>query len=125
MKPYAFAAHLRPNAYTLALLCTSGEILEVQEHQSQGAPILPELAEAVRLLAAERRVSLLETEGIVLSLPVTVCKDGMTDGCVELGWESFNVERRMSVLTGVRVRAFGPQNQFDLKNCLVQLLKEE
>ena len=126
MKPYAFVAHLGTEAFQLALLHTSGELLEVRDVPDQGssALILPDLAETIHLLSKQHGISLLDTEGIVLSLPVGVREDGTMVACPELGWESFNVERRMSVLTGVRVKALGPLKQFDPKSCLEQLLKE-
>ena len=126
MKPYAFAAHLSPKAFQLALLRTSGELLEVRDVPEQGssALILPDLAETIHLLSKQHGISLLDAEGIVLSLPVNVREDGTIESYPELGWECFNLERRMSVLTGVRIKAFGPQKQFDPISCIKLLLKE-
>ena len=103
----------------LVLLCVGivggGLVLGINTHIKKSA--------GTRIISQDEAAGLTDVD-CILVLGCGVREDGTIDACPELGWESFNVVRRMSILTGVRVKALGPQKRFDPKSCLEQLLKE-
>ncbi len=114
MKQYAFGVDVGGTTIKIGLFETHGELLEEWEiptrTEENGQFILPDIADAATQKAKERNLSLLDVEGIGLGVPGPVSSDGTVFKCVNLGWDVFNVERRLSVLTGLKVKTGNDAN---------------
>lgn len=114
MKSYAFGVDIGGTTIKIGLFTTGGDLLDSWEiptrRQSDGAYILPDIAEAVDNKLAEKGLSKLDVEGIGVGVPGPVGPDGIVFKCVNLGWDVFNVEHRLSSLTGLKAKAGNDAN---------------
>ena len=107
MKPYAFGVDIGGTTVKIGLFKTDGELLEKWEiptrTEEEGMHILPDIADAVKGKAEERKISPDEIEGIGVGVPGPVDETGTVLKCVNLGWGVFSVKDSLSALTGLRV----------------------
>lgn len=113
-KTYAFGVDIGRTTIKMGLFETNGKLLEMWEiptrTEADGKFILNDIAQAVDDKLREKKISTLDVEGIGLGVPGPVDPDGTVFKCVNLGWDVFNVEHRLSVLTGLRVKAGNDAN---------------
>lgn len=113
-KTYAFGVDIGGTTIKMGLFETNGKLLEMWEiptrTEADGKFILNDIAQAVDDKLKEKKISTLDVEGIGLGVPGPVGPDGTVFKCVNLGWDVFNVEHRLSVLTGLRVKAGNDAN---------------
>lgn len=114
MKTYAFGVDLGGTTIKIGLFTTRGELLEKWEiptrTESDGSNILPDVAAAIDAKLEELDISKLDVEGIGIGVPGPVGPDGTVFKCINLGWDVFNVERRLEALTLLKVRAANDAN---------------
>jgi len=114
MKKYAFGVDIGGTTVKIGLFETSGVLLESWEiptrTQDNGEHILEDIADAIDKKLYERMISKLDVEGIGIGVPGPVGEDGTVFKCVNLGWDVFNVERTMSKMTGLKVKAGNDAN---------------
>ncbi len=114
MKTYAFGVDIGGTTIKMGLFTTNGDLLDAWEiptrTESEGSYILPDIAEAVEHKLEERDISKLDVEGIGIGVPGPVGPDGTVFKCVNLGWDVFNVERRLQSLTGMKAKAGNDAN---------------
>lgn len=114
MKKYAFGVDIGGTTVKMGLFETSGNLLDIWEIptriQESGKYILGDIAEAVNKKLNEKRISNLDVEGIGMGVPGPVQSDGTVLGCVNLGWNTFNVEQELRKLTGFKVKAGNDAN---------------
>lgn len=114
MKTFAFGVDIGGTTIKMGLFTTLGGILDAWEiptqTESKGSHILPDIAEAIEKRLAEHDISKLDVEGIGVGVPGPVGTDGTVFKCVNLGWGVFNVERRLSSITGLKVKAGNDAN---------------
>lgn len=114
MKKYAFGVDIGGTTVKMGLFETSGNLLDTWEIptriQESGKYILGDIAEAVNKKRNEKRISNLDVEGIGMGVPGPVQSDGTVLGCVNLGWNTFNVEQELRKLTGFKVKAGNDAN---------------
>ncbi len=114
MKRYAFGIDIGGTTVKIGLFETAGKLLDTWEiptrTENDGQYILGDIAEAVEIKRKEKEISLLDVEGIGLGVPGPVSQ-GTVLKCVNLGWDVFNVERRLSALAGgLKVKAGNDAN---------------
>lgn len=114
MKTYAFGVDIGGTTIKLGLFRTNGELIENWEiptrTENDGVNILSDIAEAVEKKLEEKHISKLDVEGIGMGVPGPVGSDGTVFKCVNLGWDVFNVERRLYSLIGLKVKAGNDAN---------------
>ena len=114
MKKYAFGIDIGGTTVKIGLFETAGKLLDTWEiptrTENDGQYILGDIAEAVEIIRKEKEISLLDVEGIGLGVPGPVSQ-GTVLKCVNLGWDVFNVERRLGALAGgLKVKAGNDAN---------------
>lgn len=68
--------------------------------ENGGAPILGDIAEALKKKLEEMGISEDEVIGAGMGLPGPVLPDGYVEVCVNLGWKDMNPEKELSALLG-------------------------
>lgn len=106
---YGFGVDLGGTTVKLAFLDTAGTMLHKWEiptvTENGGRRILPDIAAAVNGYIEQNHLSRKDLVGLGIGVPGPVRPDGTVNGCVNLGWEQVNVEKQLSELTGLPVKA--------------------
>ncbi len=114
MKKYAFGLDLGGTTCKVGLFETDGVLLEKWEVPTDtscgGANILKSLAEAVLNKMKEKNIASDDVEGVGIGVPGPVDMDGVVNKCVNLGWGVTPVEKELSALTGLKVKAGNDAN---------------
>ena len=114
MKTYAFGVDIGGTTVKIGFFTTAGDLLENWEiptrAEADGSYILSDITDAVDKLLLEKQISKLDVEGIGIGVPGPVGPDGTVFKCVNLGWGVFNVEQRLTALTGLKARAGNDAN---------------
>ena len=114
MKKYAFGADIGGPTVKIGLFKTSGELLDVWEIPTRtienGIYILSDIAKQIEKKIIEKGIDKTEIEGIGMGVPGPVDENGQVLGCVNLGWDVFNVEEEMTKLTGLKAKAGNDAN---------------
>ena len=114
MKKYAFGVDIGGTTVKMGLFETTGILLDTWEIPTRtmdgGKNILVDIAEAVGNKLLEKDIKKADVEGIGMGVPGPVGPDGTVLKCVNLGWDVFNVEKKLSQLTGFKVKAGNDAN---------------
>ena len=114
MKTYAFGVDIGGTTIKMGFFTTTGDLLENWEiptrTEEDGSYILSDIAAEVDRLLTEKEISKLDVEGIGVGVPGPVSPDGTVLKCVNLGWGVFNVEQRLTALTGLKAKAGNDAN---------------
>jgi glucokinase len=114
MKRYAFGVDIGGTTIKMGLFETNGNLIDTWEiptrTEAAGQYILDDISESVSAKLKEKDISKLDVEGIGMGVPGPVGQGGTVFKCVNLGWDVFNVERRMSSITGLKVKAGNDAN---------------
>ena len=114
MKSYAFGVDIGGTTIKLGFFTTAGDLLENWEiptrTEADGSYILSDITDAVNRLLEEKKISKQDVEGVGIGVPGPVGPDGTVFKCVNLGWGVFNVEQRLTELTGLKTRAGNDAN---------------
>lgn len=109
MEKYIFGIDLGGTAVKIGLFNTEGEKKHAFEIPTQladsGSSILNDITAAIEKEIAEQEVSPDDVIGIGIGVPGPVLSDGTVNKCINLGWDVFNIEERLSALTGYNVKA--------------------
>ena len=106
---FGFGVDLGGTTVKLACFNTDGVLLHKWEiptdRTESGKNILPDIARSVREYIADKNLDLHTLLGIGIGVPGPVHPDGTVGGCVNLGWGEKNIEKELSGLTGLPVKA--------------------
>lgn len=106
---FGFGIDLGGTTVKLACFNEEGVLLDKWEiptvTENNGAQILPDIAAAVKGYIAEKKIARQDVIGIGIGVPGPVCPDGTVNRCINLGWGVFNIEKALSDLTGIPVKA--------------------
>lgn len=107
MKPYAFGVDIGGTAIKLGLFRADGTLLEKWQiptrTQEKGRFVLPDVLGAVQSCMGARSIAWDDVEGLGMGVPGPVGDDGTVFGCVNLGWDVFNVpEKLLELEPGLR-----------------------
>lgn len=118
---YGFGVDLGGTTVKLAFFTQEGNLLDKWEIptviENGGKQILPDIATSIREYLQNKKVSLDEILGVGIGVPGAVRKDGMVNHCYNLGWGVFNIEKELSRLTGLSVKAGNDANVAALGEC--------
>ena len=97
MRPYAFGVDIGGTAVKLGLFQTDGELAEKwsipTRKSDQGSHVLPDVAASLNQALERRGLDWDQVEGVGMGVPGPVREDGTVMGCVNLGWDVFNIPR--------------------------------
>lgn len=114
MKKYCFGVDVGGTTVKLGLFETEGVLVDKWEiptvTSDNGAKILPDIAASIEAKLQEKGIEKSDVEGAGIGVPGPVMKDGTVNRCVNLGWSKKPVEKELSELLGLPVRAGNDAN---------------
>ena len=106
---YGFGIDLGGTTVKLAYFDENGTMLHKWEiptdRSDSGSHILPDIAAAIQEYIKTQGISYETLIGIGIGVPGPVSPDGTVNKCINLGWGVFNIEKELSGLTGLPVKA--------------------
>ena len=100
MKKYCFGVDVGGTTIKIGFLDTDGTMLDKWEIKTNtenfGKTILSDICESLENKIIKEKISLDDIQGIGIGLPGPVLADGTVLQCVNLGWGTFNVEKKLS-----------------------------
>ena len=106
---YGFGIDLGGTTVKLAYFDETGALLDKWEIptdcRNDGKGIVPDIAAAVNEFILQRHIDPHSLLGIGIGVPGPVSPDGTVNKCINLGWGVFNIEKELSALTGMPVKA--------------------
>ena len=120
---YGFGVDLGGTTVKIAYFDRDGNMLAKWEIPTVtadgGAQILPDIAASVLDYIKKNNIPQEDLLGIGIGVPGPVDNNGVVNGCVNLGWGVFNIEKQLSALTGLPVKASNDANVAALGECWV------
>lgn len=109
MGKYCFGIDIGGTTVKLGLFEGTDRLLEKWEiptrTEDQGSHILPDIAASIEEKLTEKQLKKEDLIGIGLDTPGPVEKNGFIHRAVNLNWEEFNLEEKLTALTGLKVKA--------------------
>ena len=106
---YGFGIDVGGTTVKLAWFDETGTLLDKWEIPTVtaggGERILPDIAAAVEAYLKEKKIARETVIGLGVGVPGPVAPDGTVNRCINLGWGVFNIEKELSRLTGLPVKA--------------------
>lgn len=102
---YCFGVDIGGTTVKLGLFTTDGELLDkweiTSDRSNHGANVPADIAASVLGKIDEKGLDKSQIRGIGLGVPGPVTSDGTVVKCPNLGWDIFNVNEKMTQLTGI------------------------
>ena len=118
---YGFGVDLGGTTVKLAYFDETGAMLHKWEIPTvtadNGSHILPDIANAIHGYLKENNIEKSSLIGIGIGVPGPVRPDGTVNRCINLGWGVFNIEKTLSDLTGLPVKAGNDASVAALGEC--------
>lgn len=114
MKKYAFGVDLGGTTVKMGFFSTEGELLDKWEIKTDisdnGDNILPDIGASIKAKIEAKRIAMDEIAGVGIGVPGPVTESGDVLKCVNLGWGVFNIEAKMTEITGLLCKAGNDAN---------------
>lgn len=114
MKKYGFGIDVGGTTVKCGLFTAEGDVLEKWEiptrTEENGKYILPDIADAISAKLAEKNIAKEEVAGVGIGVPGPVNEKGEVPCAVNLHWGYMNIEKDLSELTGLVVKAGNDAN---------------
>mgnify|MGYP003303867561 CR=1 FL=1 len=111
---YGFGVDLGGTAVKIAYFDETGTMLHKWEiptdTKDNGKNILPDIAAAINGYLSQNKIAKESILGIGIGVPGPVDDRGVVNKCINLGWGVFNIQKALSELTGLRVKAGNDAN---------------
>lgn len=111
---YGFGIDLGGTTVKIAYFDETGAMLDKWEiptvTEQEGARILPDIAASVTAYLEEQHIPRQAILGLGIGVPGPVDARGVVNKCINLGWGVFNIEKKLSELTGFPVKAGNDAN---------------
>ncbi len=111
---YGFGVDLGGTTVKLAYFNELGQLLDKWEIPTVtadgGSRILPDIAGSINGYLADRSIDKSDLIGVGIGVPGPVDGKGVVNKCINLGWGVFNIEKALSDLVGLPVRAGNDAN---------------
>ena len=94
---YGFGVDIGGTTIKIGLFTVEGKLMEKWEiptnRTDNGKHILKEIADFINRIIESKDIDKNDVFGVGLGVPGPVNKNGEVNGCVNLGWNKFNVEK--------------------------------
>ena len=111
---YGFGVDIGGTTIKIGLFSVDGDLIEKWEiptnKTDNGKHILKEIADFIHRTIKEKNIDKTDVLGVGLGVPGPVNKNGVVNGCVNLGWNAFNVEKEFNEISGFRVKVGNDAN---------------
>ena len=111
---YCFGVDIGGTTIKMGFFTADGELLEKWEiptrRENGGEKVPGDIAEAIGAKLGEKGISKDDITGVGIGVPGPVAPDGTVMKCANLGWDIFNVNEKMSELTGLNCKAVNDAN---------------
>lgn len=114
MKEYGFGADVGGTTIKMGLFKTDGTLVEKWEiptdTTNQGENILPDIVATIHGKMVEKNLTKDMVKGIGVGVPGAVDANGVINKAINLGWGVFPIEKTLSELSGMKVKAGNDAN---------------
>ncbi len=114
MQQYCFGIDIGGTSIKCGLFTREGELKEKWEiptnRENHGESVPQDVADTILKKIKEKDLKNEEVIGVGIGVPGPVTQDGTVLKCANLGWSVFNVNEKMSALTGLKVAAANDAN---------------
>ncbi|MDY5912196.1 MAG: ROK family glucokinase [Inconstantimicrobium porci] len=114
MEKYAVGVDIGGTTVKIGLFTIEGKVLSKWEietrKESNGKYILSDIAKSLDEEFAKQHIEKDEVKSIGVGVPGPVTEDGKVLGCVNIGWDVFNIEEALIKETGICVKAGNDAN---------------
>ena len=111
---YCFGVDIGGTTVKIGFFTSEGELLEKWEIptycENHGERVPGDIAEAILSKLKEKGIDKSEVQGVGLGVPGPITPDGTVMKCANLKWDIFNVNEKMSALTGLKCIAANDAN---------------
>ena len=111
---YCFGVDIGGTTIKMGLFTAEGELLDKWEiptrRENGGEKVPQDIADAIASKCEEKGIKKEEITGAGIGVPGPVTGDGTVMKCANLGWDIFNVNEKMSELTGLKCTALNDAN---------------
>ena len=111
---YGFGVDIGGTTIKIGLFSVEGDLIEKWEiptnKAENGKHILKEIADFIHRTIEEKNIDKTDVFGVGLGVPGPVNKNGVVNGCVNLGWNTFNVEKEFNEISGFSVKVGNDAN---------------
>ena len=111
---YGFGVNIGGTTIKIGLFSVEGDLIEKWEiptnKTDNGKHILKEIADFIHRTIEEKNIDKTNVLGVGLGVPGPVNKNGVVNGCVNLGCNAFNVEKEFNEISGFSVKVGNDAN---------------
>lgn len=111
---YCFGVDIGGTTIKMGLFTAEGELLDKWEiptrRENGGEKVPQDIADAIEKKCAGKKIEKSDITGVGIGVPGPVRNDGTVMKCANLGWGIFNVNEKMSELTGLKCQALNDAN---------------
>lgn len=111
---YCFGVDIGGTTIKMGLFTSEGELLEKWEiptrRENGGEKVPGDIADSINQKCDEKHIDKKDVVGAGVGVPGPVTGDGTVMKCANLGWDIFNVNEKMSSLTGLKCTALNDAN---------------
>ena len=111
---YGFGVDIGGTTIKIGLFSKDGELIEKWEiptnKTDNGKHILTEIADFIDRTIESKGIDKNDVFGVGIGVPGPVNKNGEVNGCVNLGWNTFNVEKEFNEISGFNVKVGNDAN---------------
>lgn len=114
MDKYCFGIDIGGTSVKCGLFTEQGDCVDkweiVTRKENSGVQIPQDVADTILAKMKERNLTNKEVVGVGIGVPGPITEDGSVLKCANLGWGIFNVNEKMSQLTGLKVASGNDAN---------------
>ena len=111
---YCFGVDIGGTTIKMGLFTAEGELFDKWEittrRENGGEKVPQDIADAIAKKCADKNIEKSDITGVGIGVPGPVRNDGTVMKCANLGWGIFNVNEKMSELTGLKCQALNDAN---------------
>lgn len=111
---YCFGVDIGGTTIKMGLFTAEGELLDKWEittrRENGGEKVPQDIADAIAKKCVDKNIEKSDITGVGIGVPGPVRNDGTVMKCANLGWGIFNVNEKMSKLTGLKCQALNDAN---------------
>ncbi len=115
---YCFGVDIGGTTIKMGLFTAEGELLDKWEittrRENGGEKVPQDIADAIAKKCVDKNIEKSDITGVGIGVPGPVRNDGTVMKCANLGWGIFNVNEKMSELTGLKCQALNDANAASL-----------